>query len=298
MKDILTLRLYSRVARLGSFSAAAREFELAQSQVSRMVAELEASLGAKLLQRTTRAVVPTEAGTEFLVRIEPILAALEDAENSVRESGEFRGLLRVGMPTTMGLRMVMPRLAPFTERHPHLHVELVLDDKWQDMVREAVDVGIRVGPLPDAAGVARLITTIQRVVVAAPSYLEKAGAPAVPADLTRHRIVGGPATTRAASWHFERGGEKVNVDLHPQLSTNTLSGAVACAAGGMGITSTTIWACRQELDSGALVRVLPDWHTIDLPVNAYFPLGRSTRQVARAFVDFITEELRTSDTGL
>jgi DNA-binding transcriptional LysR family regulator len=116
LKDLLTLRLYTRVARLGSFSAAARESGLAQSQVSRMIAELEASLGARLLSRTTRAVTPTEAGLEFLARMEPILAAVDDAENSVRETGELRGLLRIGMPSTMGIRVVMPRLSAFVAR--------------------------------------------------------------------------------------------------------------------------------------------------------------------------------------
>lgn len=119
----------------------------------------------------------TAAGAEFPARTEPILAALEDAENSVRETGELTGLLRVGMTTTMGLRVVMPRLAPFTERHPGLQVELLLDDRWQDMMREAVDVGLRVGTLPDAAGTSKLISTRQRVVVAAPSYLARAGTP-------------------------------------------------------------------------------------------------------------------------
>jgi DNA-binding transcriptional LysR family regulator len=173
LKDILTLKLYTRVARLGSFSAAARECGLAQSQVSRMVAELEASLGARLLSRTTRAVVPTEAGLDFLARMEPILAALEDAANSVHETGELRGLLRVAMPATMGMRVIMPRLSAFTERHPQLRIELLLDDTWQDLVRDAIDVGIRVGNLPDASGTRRLIGTMQRVFVAAPAYLAR-----------------------------------------------------------------------------------------------------------------------------
>ncbi len=292
MKDILTLKLYTRVARLGSFSAAAREFGLAQSQVSRMVAELEAGLDARLLSRTTRAVAPTEAGLEFLARIEPILAALEDAENSVRESGELSGVLRVGMPTTMGIRKVLPRLSVFTERHPRLQVELLLDDRWQDMVRDAVDVGIRVGVLPDAAGTAKLIATMERVVVAAPAYLARYGSPRIPADLAGHRIVGGPAAAQAASWKFERDGERVAVELQPHVSTNLNSGAVAGAAGGLGITSTTLWACQQELDDGTLVRVLPEWKTADLPVHAYFPLGRATRIAARVFVDFLGTELR------
>lgn len=292
MKDILSLKLYSRVAHLGSFSAAAREFGLAQSQVSRMVADLEAGLGARLLSRSTRAVILTEAGAEFLARIEPILAALEDAENSVRDSGELRGLLRVGMTTTMGLRVVMPRLAPFAERHPNLNIELLLDDKWQDVVREGVDVALRVGNLPDASGTSKFITTIPRVIVAAPCYLERAGMPLSPDDLTQHRIVGGPATTRAASWQFELNGKTVDVELRPNVSTNSIAGAIACATGGLGITSAPLWGCRDELERGSLVLVLPEWKTAGLPVHAYFPLGRSARKVARAFVEFITDELR------
>src|SRR5271163_3937778 len=131
MKDIFALKLYTRVARLGSFSAAARECNLSQSQVSRIIAELEESLGARLLSRTTRAVVPTEAGCEFLARMEPILDALDEAEHSVREGGELRGLLRMSTPTSFGIRDVIPRLAAFAERHPNLHIELQLGDQRQ-----------------------------------------------------------------------------------------------------------------------------------------------------------------------
>jgi DNA-binding transcriptional LysR family regulator len=289
----MSLRLYARVARLGSFSAAAREAGLAQSQVSRMIADLEAGLGARLLARTTRAVVPTEAGAEFLARIDPILAALDDAANSVREGGELRGMLRVGMPTTMGIRVVIPRLSVFTERHPQLHVQILLEDRWQDMVREAVDVGLRVGALPDGAGTSRVIATMRRVVVASPAYLARAGVPATPADLAGHRIVGGPASAQSSSWQFERADEKASVDLAPHFSTNDTAGAVAAVTGGLGITSTTSWACRQELDNGALVELLPDWTTAELPVHAYFPMGRTTRMAARAFVQFLMEELQS-----
>lgn len=239
-----------------------------------------------------RAVVLTEAGTEFLARMEPILTALEDAKNSVRESGELRGLLRVGMTTTMGLRVVMPRLAPFTERHPNLHVELLLDDKWQDMVREAVDVGIRVGNLPDGAGTSRFNTTMPRVVVGSPSYLGRAGVLIAPEDLTRHRIVGGPTATHAASWQFEREGKKVSIELQPNISTNTIAGAIACETGGLGITSAPVWGFQDELERALLVHVLAGWNTTGLPVHGYLPLGRSTRKVAWAFVEFISEELR------
>jgi DNA-binding transcriptional LysR family regulator len=126
MKDIFALKLYTRVARLGSFSAAARECGLSQSQASRIIADLETDLGARLLSRTTRAVVPTEAGAEFLARMEPILAALDEAEHSVREGGELRGVLRMSMPTSFGIRTVIPRLSAFAARHPNLHIQLLL----------------------------------------------------------------------------------------------------------------------------------------------------------------------------
>jgi DNA-binding transcriptional LysR family regulator len=292
LKDILSLRLYTRVARLGSFSAAARECGLAQSQVSRMIADLEADLGTRLLSRTTRAVVPTEAGIEFLSRMEPILAALDDAENSVRESGELRGLLRIAMPSTMGIRVIMPRLSAFTERHPQLHLELLLDDFLQDMVREAVDVGIRVGPVPDASGTMRLIGTMQRIVVATPSYLSRHGIPERPEDLARHRIIVGPVAMRSG-WRFHHDGETVEAEVQPGITTNDTAGALAAASNSLGITITTSWACRRELESGELVHLLPEWTMGDMPVHAYFPMGRATRLAARAFVDFIAAELRS-----
>jgi DNA-binding transcriptional LysR family regulator len=291
MKDIQTLRIYTRVARLGSFSAAARESGLAQSQVSRMVADLEASLGARLLARTTRAVAPTEAGIEFLERMEPILAALDDAENSVRETGELRGRLRVGMPSTMANRVIIPRLSAFVERHPALRVELLLDDSWQDMVREAVDVGIRVGELPDAAGTSRVIGMMHRIVVAAPTYLARHGTPLHPEDLKHHRILGGPAASRASSWMFELDGKVVGIDLDAHLSVNNTEGALAAATNGLGITSTTSWAVRGELGDGRLTKLLPEWKTAAIPVHAYFPAGRASRLAARKFVEFLVEEL-------
>ncbi|WP_061179274.1 LysR family transcriptional regulator [Caballeronia pedi] len=292
MKDVLTFRLYTRVARLGSFSAAARESGLAQSQVSRMIAELEAGLGARLLTRTTRAVVPTEAGLEFLARMEPILAAIDDAENSVRETGELRGVLRLAMPSTMAIRVIMPRLSAFIERHPLLRLDIMLDDRWQDMIREAVDVGIRVGSLPDSAGTARLIGRMHRVVVASPAYLDRHGSPALPEELTTHRVVGGPAGAHLNSWQFERDGQTTSIDLQSHVSTNDTAGALAAAIAGLGIVSTTSWACQSELEAGALVQLLPEWKMAELPVHAYFPMGRTTRIAGRAFVEFIAAELK------
>jgi DNA-binding transcriptional LysR family regulator len=290
VKDIFALRLYTRVARLGSFSAAARECGLSQSQASRIVADLEADLGTRLLSRSTRAVVPTETGAEFLARIESILGALDEAEHSVRGGEHLRGLLRISMPTSFGLHTVIPRLAAFTAKHPDLHIHLLLEDMRRDLVRDAVDVAIRLGRLVDSSATAKLIARIPRVIVAAPTYLDHAGAPTTPADLTKHRIVGGSAAAVPTAWAFDRDGEKVTVELQPHFSTNENEAAVAAATAGLGITSTSEWACQRELGTGALVRVLTDWKTADIPVHAYFPMGPATRAAARALVDHLAAQ--------
>lgn len=297
VKDVFALRLYTRVARLGSFSAAARECGLSQSQASRIVADLEAGLGARLLSRTTRAVVPTEAGTEFLARLEPILTALDEAEHSVREGGELRGLVRLSMPASVGLREVIPRLPAFAAKHPHLHIEIQMDDRRQDLVRDAVDVAIRVGRLQDSSATAKLITTVSRVAIASPDYLAAAGMPDTPAALIEHRIVGGPASFVPNAWIFEREGETVQPDLDAHFTTNENEGAVAAAVAGLGITSTTLLSCQREIDQGVLVRLFPDWTMAQIPVHAYFPMGRATRAAARALVDHLMTGMRRGRPG-
>jgi DNA-binding transcriptional LysR family regulator len=292
MKDIFSLKLYTRVARLGSFSAAARECGLSQSQVSRIIAELETSLGARLLSRTTRAVVLTEAGAEFLARMEPILAALDEAEHSVREGGDLRGLLRMSMPTSFGIRDAIPRLAAFAARHPNLHLQFLLEDRRQDLVRDAVDVAIRLGRLVDSTATVKLITTIPRVVVASPGYLAQHGTPATPSELDQHRIVGGTAAAVPTAWMFERDGKELAMQLEPRFSTNENEGAIAAAVSGFGITSTSGWACRRELEDGSLVRLFSDWKMVGIPVHAYFPLGRATRAAARAAVDHLVAHFK------
>jgi DNA-binding transcriptional LysR family regulator len=296
MKDISALRLYTRVARLGSFSAAARECGLSQSHASRIIADLEADLGTRLLSRSTRAVVPTEVGEEFLARIEAVLAALDAAEHDVRGDGVLRGSLRMSMPTSFGLHTVVPRLATFAAKHPDLHIHLLLEDRRQDLVREAVDVAIRLGRLADSSATAKLISTIPRVIVAAPQYLEGAGVPLAPMDLLKHRIVAGSAAAVPTAWAFELDGEKVTVDLHAHFSTNENEAAVAAARAGLGITSTSEWACRRELERGELVRLLTDWTMAQIPVHAYFPMGPATRAAARAFVDHLAADLKREPT--
>ena len=194
------------------------------------------------------------------------------------------------MPTSFGIRDVIPRLISFADRHPNLHIRLQLGDKPQDLVRDAVDVAIRLGRLPDSTATTKLIATIPRVVVASPDYLARNGAPETPDDLVRHRIVGGTAADVPTAWRFERDGQVSAIKLQPHFSTDENEGAIAAAAAGFGITSTSGWACRRELENGSLVRLLPDWKLAAIPVRAWFPMGRATRSTARAAIDHLVAE--------
>jgi DNA-binding transcriptional LysR family regulator len=196
------------------------------------------------------------------------------------------------MPTSFGIREAIPHFASFAERHPHLHIQLQLGDRRHDLVRQAVDVAIRLGRLSDSTATAKLIATIPRVVVASPEYLARHGVPETPDDLIRHRILGGSAAAVPTAWRFERNGQASAIKLEPHFSTDENEAATAAAAAGFGITSTSGRACRRELEAGVLVRLLPEWTLAGIPVHAHFPMGRATRAAARAAIDHLVAAFR------
>jgi DNA-binding transcriptional LysR family regulator len=290
MSDHLdALRLFIRVARLGSFSVAGRELGVPQSTVSRTIATLEREIGASLLIRTTRAVTVTDAGADFLARIEPILADLDEAEQTARHSDELRGTLRIGIGTSLAARIVIPHLKPFLDRHPALRVDLLLDDQRQDLVKEGVDVAFRFGVLVDSTATARKLVTWPRALAAAPSYLRTAPALDVPADLAAHAIIIGPQGI--GDWTFRRGGTTASVRLDGRLRITVLQGAYLAAVEGMGIVLTTVPAFRREFESGALVQVLPEWDMGSVDVHAVLTNGRAAKPSARAIVDYLADIL-------
>lgn len=290
MSDHLeALRLFVRVARRGSFSAAGRELGVPQSTASRMIAALEREIGASLLTRTTRAVALTDAGADFLTRIEPLLADLDEAEHAARGTSDLRGQLRVGLGTSLAVRVVIPRLKPFLDRHPALQVELLMDDQRQDLVREGVDVALRFGKLADSSATARKLVNWPRALAASPDYLKVAPALDTPSDLAAHSIIVGPQG--AGGWTFCKGGTTTSVRLDGRLRIPTMEGVFAAAVAGMGIVMTTPAAFRREFEARTLVRVLPDWDLGAVDVHAVFTAGRAIKPSARALVVYLAEVL-------
>ena len=288
---LFALRLFTRVARTGSFSQAGREFRLSQPSASRIVAALERDIGTTLFTRTTRAVSLTEAGAEYLARIEPLLVALEEADHAARGTGEIRGLLRVGLSSSFAVREVIPRLPPFIASHRALRIDLLMNDQRQDLLGEGVAMALRFGLLPDTSATARRIGTVQRMLVAAPAYLEKAGTPTTPADLADHAIILGPTGLDAGAWTLRRDNQVVIARIESRLTISANEGAIAAAVAGLGIVSTGRWGCLAEIKSGALVQVLPDWQMESAEVHAVFPAGRATKPAARAFADYLARAL-------
>ncbi|MDR3722054.1 MAG: LysR substrate-binding domain-containing protein [Candidatus Acidoferrales bacterium] len=288
---LFALRLFTRVARSGSFSRAGREFQMSQPSASRIVANLEREVGAALFIRTTRAVTLTEAGSEYLARIEPLLAELEEADHAARGTGEIRGVLRVGLSSSFAVRAVIPRLPAFLASHKALRVDLLMNDQRQDLLGEGVDVALRFGPLPDTSATARKIGTVERLLAASPAYLEKAGAPKLPTDLADHAIILGPAGLDPSAWTFRRDNRVVTARIEGKLTISANEGAIAAAVAGLGIVSTGRWGCLAEMRSGTLVQVLSDWQMETAEVHAVFPAGRAAKPAARAFADYLGREM-------
>ncbi len=291
MNDRLAaLRLFSRVARRGSFTAAGRELGMPQPTVSRIIVTLEREIGTALFVRTTRAVALTEAGLEFLQRLEPILAALDEAEHAVRGTGELRGLLRVGLSSSLASRVVAPALPAFAARHPGLRIELATSDVRQDLVGEGVDVALRFGTLPDSTAIARRLANVPRLVAAAPGYL--AGAPPLtcPADLAAHDVIVGPSLAGQA-WSFRQDGKAVSVRVEGRVVTNSNEVSIAAAVAGLGIVSASRLAMAAEFDAGSLVPVLAGWDMGEIALSAVFPAQAIAKPAARAFADFLAGEL-------
>jgi len=293
MNDRLTqLALFVRTAETGSFSKTAREFGLAQPSVSRAIAALEARLGVALLTRTTRRVATTEAGQALAVSARDALAAIDDAESAARGADRLTGVLRVALPTAFGVRQIIPRLPAFATLHPGLKIELMMSDRFEDLVAEGADLALRLGDQPDSAFVARKLASAARVVVASPDYLRRRGVPVVVAELAEHDCLGGPGDANRELWMFTRNGKPETIGVEPRVRTGSGAGVVACAVAGLGVATVSMWMCGEELQDGRLTRILPEYALE--PVDAYivFPAGRRPSRKTKAFADALSAAFR------
>ena len=285
------LALFVRTVESGSFSKAAREFGLTQPSVSRAIAALEHRLGVKLLVRTTRQVSATDAGEALLARARDALLAIDEAEGAARGADRLSGVLRVALPPGYGVWRIVPLLPAFSAKHPLLKIDLMMSDRYENLIAEGADLALRIGDLPDSSFVARKLESARRLFIASPSYLARRGAPTNLADLARHDLISGPSDVGEQTWVARRNGRVERQALSPRIHSRSATGVIACVVAGLGVASGSSWMCADALASGEAIEILADYALE--PVTAYivFPAGRRPSQRARAFSDYLEQAL-------
>jgi LysR family transcriptional regulator, regulator for bpeEF and oprC len=286
MDRLQAMRVYTRVARLGSFVRAAADLDLSRATVSESLAALERHLGVRLLRRTTRRVALTLEGADYLERCQRILAEVEAAEESVRGTRDRpAGPLRIDVPTAFGRHLLVPALPQFMKRYPELELDLRFNDRVVDLIAERVDVAVRVGVVRPQSYVARRIATTRRVICGSPGYLALAGRPVRPEDLAGHRLLGlvNGGTGRRIDWSFR--GRRAP-PLRYAATFNLAEAQVAAALAGAGLAQTIDLLTAEYIARGRLETVLDEFAGDGPPISIVFPaVARGTVKI-KVFADF------------
>jgi DNA-binding transcriptional LysR family regulator len=289
--DLNDLRVFERVGSLLSFSAAGRALGIPKSSVSRSVARLEAELGARLCQRTTREVVLTEQGAALLERCADIMGKVAETVGYVGALGAApRGALRITAGIGFGVNVLSEQLPRFLRLYSDVSVTLDLTSLSADLVADGIDVAIRMGPMVDSQLVAVKLGSIGRYLCASPDYLRRHGVPAVLDDLSNHDTVEMPGTDgRPRRWTFKQGGEVLPIETHPRLCVNDPLTIHRMVVNGAGIGVISGYLCAPEIAAGRLVRLFPEWKLDPVDVSIVYPSRRDLSPVVRAFIDFMKE---------
>lgn len=302
--DLTALSIFVQVARRGTFAVVARDRGTDASSISRTISSLEATLGVRLFQRTTRRLALTEAGATYFERVAPLLEGLDAANAEVADLGEQpRGNLRVTAPLVIGQRLIVPMLPDLLERHPDLSVDLVLSDSIQDIVAERIDLAVRIGELPDSRLVAHRLIDMAYRVYASPAYLARHGHPASPDELASRDCLRFSMPAFRNQWQFRRAGDPVAhaVSVSGRVVTSSGLAIEECALQGLGIALLPPWLVHDNARAGRLVEVFPGWEVsatgfataawLVYPTRSYVPVK------LRAFVDCLKARVATMAGG-
>ncbi|MGF7135817.1 DNA-binding transcriptional LysR family regulator [Paraburkholderia sp. EB58] len=292
MDRLTAMETFVCVVESGSFSAAARILNVGQPAVSKTIALLEERLSVRLLLRSTRGLMPTEAGQAFFARAKRAIEEAEEAEIAARGAGSnLSGRLRVCAAVTFARLHIVPAIGRFLEEHPDLNVDMVLDDRNVDLLEEGIDIALRMGRLEDSSMTARKIGEVPRLVVGTPAYFKRAGIPASPADLSSHQAIVYNQRGGGGTWTFRRESSEVAVAVSGRVATTAAEGIRAAVLADLGLAVVSEWMFSPELKSGEVCSVLNDWRLPPIELWAVFPSGRMVNAKTRAFLNFLTDIL-------
>lgn len=292
MDRLLAMRVFSTVVETGSFSRAADQLHLSTTATSRHVAELEKHLGAQLLQRSTRRLHLTEVGANYYDRCRLILAEVEEAEaQAASAESQPKGVLRISLPHSFGLRYIAPLIPEFSKRYPELQLELSFSDRRVDLVEEGIDMAIRVTGNLNTSLVARKLAPVNMVCCASPVYLAAHGMPQSPDQLIQHDCITYTYAATPNSWTFLHAGKPVEAQIKGRVRSNSGDLGRLAARDGLGITTLPDFIICDDLRSGALQPVLSDYPLPPIDVYAvYLPGARRAGRI-RAMVDYLWDAL-------
>lgn len=302
MDRIVQMRAFARVVETGSFTKAADSMDLPKASLTRLVQALEARLRVQLLTRTTRKVSVTQDGAAYYERTMALLSELEAIDQGMlHDQSKPRGRLRVDVTTLTGSRVLIPALADFHDRYPDIQIALGVSDRAIDLLVDNVDFVLRVGAVQDAGLVARRVGQIQFCTCAAPAYLQKHGTPLAPQDLDQepHQAVGyfSSRTGRVFPFVFHRGDERVEIEGRRRLDVNDSNAYVAAGLAGLGVVQLAQYAVQDQLDSGELVPLFPEWHHNAVPVYLVYSPNRYVSARMRVFIEWVAETLAKKGLG-
>jgi len=288
MDRLDTLRLFVSIVDTGSLAAAARRHNQTPPAVTRALAALEERLGVRLVERTTRRSRATEAGQKLAEQSRRLLADYDDAMAEAGGSAAApRGRLRIGAPLVFGKLHVAPVVAAFLDAQKLVAVDLLLADRNVDLIDDAIDVAVRIGPLEDAALVARRVGSLRRIVAASPAYLAAHGTPERPEDLAAHETIQFSAPTVTSEWRFQSpDGTPLSVRVQPRFTVNAAEAAVEAAIAGRGVVTALSYQAATAIADGRLLRLLREFERPAMPVSLVFASARLLPARVRAFLDF------------
>lgn len=285
------MRAFCRIVEVGSFSGAAESLTLAKTTISGQVQGLETLLGIKLLHRTTRKVSPTPEGAAYYIRARAIIDDVDELEASTSQSRNVvRGRVRIEMPSPVGILFVVPALAEFVAKFPEIHLDIGCNERVVDLMQEGVDCAIRGGTITDQDLVCRPVGQMRFCFCASPGYLEGVGPIQTPMELPYHKHLGFkfPATDRRFVPTLTRAEESFTLDHPPSMYFNNGSATAAAAVAGLGVAFVPTAEAVPHFNTGALVRVLPDWEMASMPISIVYPYTRHLSARVRAFTDWVT----------
>lgn len=295
MDKLHLMTVFVAVAEEEGFAAAARRLAMSPPAVTRAIAALEARLGVKLLNRSTRFVRVTEAGQRYLEDARRIIADVEAADEATAGiNAEPRGHLAVTAPVMFGKMFVMPGIVEYLQRYPAMDVSALFLDRVVNLLEEGIDVGVRIGELPDSSMKAIRVGQIRRLLCASPAYLQVHGTPASPHELSGHSIIAATGVTPMVEWRFAHAGQNMAIKVKPRLTVSSNDAAIEASLAGLGISRLLSYQVDGYFDGGQLCRVMQTYETAPLPVHVVHGEGRYANAKVRSFVDLIVAQLRAA----